>query len=237
MMPKMIMPIAPGLDFFSFSSRSELVGATAGVAIRNHLEFEEGFSATLFLPLQTEYEDQVNSPQTADCTRVTLPASMQHESSHEAGGFRGDITRLAVDAILNAANTSMPGGAGVDRAAGPELLAACRQRHGCKTGSAKSTPGFRLSAKWVFHAVGASLAWRQPRRGGPACRLQSPGAWNWRLNMLRSIDFPRSARAWTHFRNSAQAILRAFATSASRFLRRTTRRTGHPILRSTAPKS
>jgi hypothetical protein len=212
MMPKMIMPIAPGLDFFSFSSRSELVGATAGVAIRIHLEFEEGFSATLFLPLQTEYEDQVNSPQTADCTRVTLPASMQHESSHEAGGFRGDITRLAVDAILNAANTSMPGGAGVDRAAGPELLAACRQRHGCKTGSAKSTPG-------------------------PACRLQSPGAWNWRLNMLRSIDFPRSARAWTHFRNSAQAILRAFATSASRFLRRTTRRTGHPILRSTAPKS
>ena len=107
---------------------------------------------------------------------------------------QGDITKLAVDGIVNAANTSLLGGGGVDgaihRAAGPGLLEECRLLRGCRTGEARLTGGHRLPARWVIHTVGP--VWQGGEKGEDALLA---AAWRNSLNLahdkeMGTVAFP-----------------------------------------------
>jgi O-acetyl-ADP-ribose deacetylase (regulator of RNase III) len=135
--------------------------------------------------------------------------------------LRGDITTLAVDAIVNAANTTLLGGGGVDgaihRAAGPELLAECRTLGGCRPGEAKITRGYRLPAAHVIHTVGP--VWSGGTRGEPET------LWNCYRNSLRlavenglrTIAFP--AISCGVYRYPIAAAARIAVETTTEFLR------------------
>lgn len=138
-----------------------------------------------------------------NCSKSEVSATIPPKIKNQIQVVQGDITKLDCDCIVNAANRSLLGGGGVDgaihRAAGPELLAECRTLHGCRTGEAKITRGYRLPARHVIHTPGPR--WRDGQHGEPellaSCyrnclRLASE-------NGCHTVDFPSISTGIYHF--------------------------------------